>query len=38
MIRTRKSTGELVMPYESFKRLGFQRVCKMLGIDIVEPA
>lgn len=36
MIRERPSSNELVMPYESWKRLGFRRACKMLGLHVEE--
>jgi hypothetical protein len=32
VIRERRSSKELAMDYDSFKALGFKRVCKMLGL------
>jgi hypothetical protein len=32
MIRIRKSTGEIVMPYEEFKATAHKALCKMLGL------
>ena len=32
MIRERKSTRELCMSLDAFKRFGFKRACKALGL------
>jgi hypothetical protein len=33
MIRIRKSTGEVVMPFPEFRAMAHAALCKMLGIN-----